>query len=496
MVDRSVISILRPGAPAALSLLVMWLLLASSPRLSAQAVKAVDPGVRSGTVDAGSPLPGLSAGQSANFAAGLASFVTVRSIGGNLPNQPQEGLGPRFNSNSCGSCHSQPATGGSSPSASHFPLVGPNPQVAVANLSGGTNRIPYFIQANGPVREARFRHVVRNGFVTNAADGGVHDLFTVTGRTDATNQPGATGTSQTCTLAQPDFEFARVTNNISFRIPTPVFGAGLIESVSDRTILDNHAANAGAKRALGIFGHPNRNGNDGTITKFGWKAQNATLLTFSGEAYNVEMGVTNELFAVERANPGETLPTSCIFNQTPEDSSHLDFNPANPTGDATSSYSDIQLFTVFMELLAPPTASTSSPGGPASIQRGETLFRGSLGCALCHTPTLMASVSPFVSQGSGQAAVNLFSDLLVHNMGDTLADGVTQGLAGPSEFRTAPLWGLGQRVFFLHDGRTTDLVQAIRAHADVESEARISAEQYFALSEQDKQHVLNFLRSL
>ncbi len=217
---------------------------------------------------------------------------------------------------------------------------------------------------------------------------------------------------------------------------------------------------------------------------------------FAGEAYNVEMGVTNELFAVERANPGETLPTSCIFNQTPEDSSHLDFNPANPTGDATSPYSDIQLFAVFMELLAPPTASTSSPGGSASIQRGETLFRGTLGCALCHTPTLMASVSPFVNQGSGQAAVNLFSDLLVHHMGDTLADGVTQGLAGPSEFRTAPLWGLGQRIFFLHDGRATDLVHAIRAHAGVDSEARISAEQYLALSEQDKQHVLNFLRSL
>ncbi len=198
-------SMLRSGCAGAVGLLAMSLLLVTSPRLSAQVAKAADPGVRGGTIDAGSPLPGLSAGQSANFAAGLASFVTVRSINGNLPGQPQEGLGPRFNSNSCGSCHSQPATGGTSPSASQFPLVGPNPQVAVATLSGATNRIPYFIQANGPVREARFRHVVHNGFVTNAPDGGVHDLFTVTGRSDATNQAGATGTSQTCSLAQPDF---------------------------------------------------------------------------------------------------------------------------------------------------------------------------------------------------------------------------------------------------------------------------------------------------
>jgi len=75
--------------------------------------------------------------------------------------------------------------------------------------------------------------------------------------------------------------------------------------------------------------------------------------------------------------------------------------------------------------------------------------------------------------------VNLFSDLLLHDMGDTLADGVSQGLAGPSEFRTAPLWGLGQRVFFLHDGRTSDLVHVIRLHGGSESEARVSAEQFF-----------------
>jgi CxxC motif-containing protein (DUF1111 family) len=81
-------------------------------------------------------------------------------------------------------------------------------------------------------------------------------------------------------------------------------------------------------------------------------------------------------------------------------------------------------------------------------------------------------------------------------MGDELADRVSQGLAGPSEFRTAPLWGLGQRVFFLHDGRTSDLVQVIRLHGAVESEARVSSHQFFGLGEADKQDVLNFLRSL
>ena len=453
--------------------------------------QAVDPGVRAGSIDAGGPLPGLTAGQSGTFALGLANFLAARSINGGLPGQPQEGLGPRFNSNSCGNCHSQPATGGTSPSASMFPFVGPNPQVAVANLSGATNRVPYFIHTDGPVREARFKFVVRNGFVTSTPDGGVHDLFTVAGRVDATGVAGATGATQTCSLPQPDFEHARLANNISFRIPTPVFGAGLIESISDRTILENLAANGAAKQAFRISGRPNRNGNDGTITRFGWKAQNATLLMFSGEAYNVEMGVTNELFAIERANPGETLPTNCLFNATPEDTSHVDPGP-----DAASPYSDIQLFATFMELLGPPTASMTVPGGASSIQRGEVLFRGVVGCALCHTPTLMASPSPYVNQGNGTAAVNLFSDLLLHDMGDTLADGVSQGLASPREFRTAPLWGLGQRVFFLHDGRTSDLVHVIRLHEGFESESRVSAEQFFGLSEQDKQNMLNFLRSL
>jgi CxxC motif-containing protein (DUF1111 family) len=455
--------------------------------------QAVDPGVRRGTIDAGRPLPGLTAGQAASFATAMSNFITVRSVGGNIVNpdgsQTQDGLGPRYNSNSCGSCHSQPAIGGTSPSTTAFPFVGPNPQVAVASQNGATNTVPYFVLANGPVREARFRHVVQNGVVTNAADGSVHDLFTITGRTDATNTAGATGTLQTCVLAQPDFVAARNANNISLRIPTPVFGVGLVESISDATILANQAANAADKQAFRIHGRPNRNGNDGTITKFGWKAQNATALLFAGEAYSVEMGVSNEIFGVERANQGETLPTTCLFNPTPEDVTHLD-----PSADSPVPESDIQQFAIFMEFLAPPTPSVTSPGGAASIQNGAALFSNTVKCALCHTPTLMTGPSNF-TQG-GAVAVNLFSDLLLHNLGDELADGVSQGLAGPNQFRTAPLWGLGQRVFFLHDGRTTDLVQVIQAHGDSESEARVSVEQFNRLSVQSQQDLLNFLRSL
>ena len=97
---------------------------------------------------------------------------------------------------------------------------------------------------------------------------------------------------------------------------------------------------------------------------------------------------------------------------------------------------------------------------------------------------------------------NLFSDLLVHHMGPGLADDIVQGSAGPDEFRTAPLWGLGQRIFFLHDGRTNDLKQAIQSHASVgsgelpPSEANVVVDNFNALSEAEKQHLLNFLRGL
>jgi CxxC motif-containing protein (DUF1111 family) len=92
--------------------------------------------------------------------------------------------------------------------------------------------------------------------------------------------------------------------------------------------------------------------------------------------------------------------------------------------------------------------------------------------------------------------VNLFSDLLVHHMGRSLADGITQGGAGPDEFRTAPLWGVGQRVCFLHDGRTSNLVEAIEVHRSKESEANRVVAHFNSLKPRERQDVINFLRSL
>jgi hypothetical protein len=263
--------------------------LATCVPTSAQSVKVpMDPGVRGGAAGAGSPLPGLTADESAFFRDGLARFADIEVVTGGNNN----GLGPRFNSNQCLSCHSQPVGGGSSPPR--------NPLIGIASLNGAKNVVPWFITENGPIREARFK---RNPNGTN--DGGVHNLFVIAGRSDAAG----------CNIAQPNFLPAGSplpgqggNPNIIFRIPTPVFGAGLIEAISDSAILANMKADASLKAELGISGHPNahlsgnanRSANDGTITRFGWKAQNKSLLMFAGEAYNVEMGITNQLFPQER----------------------------------------------------------------------------------------------------------------------------------------------------------------------------------------------------
>jgi CxxC motif-containing protein (DUF1111 family) len=440
---------------------------------SSSGSQAKDPGVRAGSVTAGKPISTLSPSQLEYFTDGLDRFNEI--------DQVANGLGPTFNSNSCGGCHAQPAIGGTSPKTDQYPNIGPNPQLEAAAANGATNKIPTFITSDGPVREARFPFAVNsNGSLSRSPDGGVHGLFTIAGRTDA----------GTCNLAQPNFDQMQQLGNLIFRIPTPVFGAGLIENIADSTILANMKANSSLKQHLGISGHANTSGNDGTITRFGWKAQNKSLEVFTGEAYNVEMGVTNELFPNERGN----APASCLINPTPEDSTNFD-----ESGDQI--VDDTVQFSHFMRFLAAPTPSSQGiPGNPSSssIQNGKSLF-SQIHCDTCHTATLQSAASK-LTPGLSNQTVGLYSDLLVHNMGSGLADNVSQGAAGPDEFRTAPLWGLGQRIFFLHDGRSGPanggLVHAIQQHSSNGSEANAVISNYNQLSSQQKQDLLNFLRSL
>ena len=462
--------------------LIAFAALCAAPTVSAQ----TDPGVQSGNRGTGAAFSSVQlnspSGILSFFADGQTRFQAVESVSGSPTNN--NGLGPRFNSNSCSSCHAQPAVGGSGPAS--------NPQAQfTSNGVAPGNTTPSFITPTGPTLEARFPFFFNsNGTVNyNAPNGGVEDLFTVSGRSDAGS----------CNLPQPSFNAAVQTGNIIFRIPTPTFGVGLIENLDDSTLLNNQLTNL--HNNFGIGGSFNRNGNDGTITRFGWKAQNKSLQIFSGEAYNVEMGISNLLFPQDRPLPGEDqqltgLPSSCLNLSGagyPEDSS----NPGASSNAAV--LDDASAFANFMRTLAPPP-----PGGvvlngqqvsSSDISTGGSLF-SSIGCAVCHNPAPGVTQASNVTSSLSKVPVNAYSDIEVHHMGSGLNDNVSQGNAGGDQFRTAPLWGLGQRIFLLHDGRTTNLINAIKGHASHGSEASVVEQNYFNLNSTQQQQVLDFLRSL
>ncbi len=479
-----------------------------------------DPGVRGGPPGAGGPIPGLQVNELALFNEGtlrttqleaVCDTCTDVTLGSNTGQDPNlatltnsSGLGARFNGDQCSVCHQQPAIGGSGG------FLVPNPQDSpdhyrkpenpmfdlIPHRKGGLNYVPSFITQYGPIREVRFQRKP-----DGTPDGGVHQLFTIVGRSDI----GASGCTAAA-LPSTDFETQYRNGNLSFRIPLQMFGLGLIESIQDVTILNASAATQSLRAPLHIGGIPNRSGNDGTITRFGWKAQNKSLAMFAGEAYNVEMGVTNDMFPTRT---DETTACAQGVNE-PNDITRTDTNDLRNQSfnNPLHILADWLQFAIFMRELAPPAPVPFS----ASALRGQQLFgtdvsNPGIGCFLCHTPMIVTG-----PQNDTQALQNvqahLYSDLLIHHMGRGLADNVSQGLAQGDMFRTTPLWGVGQRIFFLHDGRTNDLLVAIAAHASNQdesqsggahyppSEATAVIREFNALSPTDQQAILDFLRSL
>ena len=427
----------------------------------APTVTATDPGPRPLPASAGSFLSTLSSNEQQIEPSITTEFNRTHDV---VVTSPTDGgLGPRFNSNSCASCHAYPAAGGSSPPT--------NPLFSVYNYNGASNTMPSFITSTGPVLEARF--INQPG--TTTPDGNVHQLFTIAGRSDASG----------CNISQPDFATAQADNNLVLRQVPPTYGDGLIEVIRNSDIIANMNANQTAKKRLGITGHPNYSGNDGSIQRFGWKAQVRSTLLMASQQMNVEMGVTNEVF------PNEIDQTpGCVLNPVPE--TVTNFNPGILTEMFPGDYSRVEYFT---QWLSPPIPVPLT----SSTKNGKTQF-GNAGCVMCHTTSFK---TPSTSRpGLGKITFNLYSDLLVHHMGPGLADGLAQGQAGPDEFRTAPLWGIGQRLWFMHDGRTNDIVQAIEDHYSLgdstypASEANQAVTNFNNLSSQNQQDLVNFLRSL
>jgi CxxC motif-containing protein (DUF1111 family) len=265
-------------------------------------------------------------------------------------------------------------------------------------------------------------------------------------------------------------------NVIARRAPIPLFGAGLVEGVPDEALLaledpfDRDRDGISGRAAVVI----DKATGQRRVGRFGWKAQIATLLTFSGDAYTNEMGITNDVFPEEpRGGISEARLRECDRLKDPEDAV-----------DPRTGKRAIDNFEVFMKFLAPP------PRGPITdeVRVGEQVF-AAIGCTSCHVPSLSTGANP--SAALHRKPVPLFSDLLLHELGT--GDGIEQGASQPDEIRTPALWGLRMRRPLLHDGSAATVAEAIGRHA---GEASGVTEQYRRLTDDQRRVLLAFLDSL
>jgi CxxC motif-containing protein (DUF1111 family) len=364
----------------------------------------------------GDPLPGITGGDFEEFRLGLEDFTEVETA--------EDGLGPAFNGSSCAVCHSVPAIGGA-----------------------------------GVVAEVRAaRRNERGEFVELVPTSG--SLFQIFSIPTHKCQP----------IIPPE------ANVIARRVPIPLFGAGLVEAIPDETILaredpDDRNGDGVSGRAAIITdiasGHRR-------VGRFGWKAQQATLLAFGADAYRNEMGITNDLFPEELAfGIAKDQMKLCDRVPDPED-----------RPDPRTRRRGIDNFEAFMKFLAP------AGRGPIddAARAGEVLF-GAIGCAACHVPSLQTG--PNANQLFHRKTVPLFSDLLLHDI--ATGDGIQQEAASAQEFRTPALWGLRLRRPLLHDGTAATVEDAIGRHG---GEAAPARSRFLALSLEQRDALLAFLKSL
>lgn len=361
----------------------------------------------------GAPLAGLTSEQLAAFDAGEEDFIEAED--------PAGGLGPIFNRDSCVACHSGPVVGGSS-----------------------------------PINATRFGRTSASGFDPLESLGGSLLQERAINPSGLEKIPGQA-------------------NVVARRQTPPLFGLGLIEAIPDAVILKGVRTTP----VDGVLGKASMVQDVATgkrlVGRFGWKAQQATLLAFAGDAYLNEMGITNRLFPTENAPNGNlTLLKQLDKAKDPED-----------TIDPITGKAGVDLLADYMRLLAPlpPTGVTASSAFGAK-------FFLSVGCANCHTPSMTTGASPVAALNN--KTVFLYSDLLLHDMGN-LGDGIVQGAAGAREMKTPPLWGVRASAPYLHDGRANTLDAAIRAH---DGEGRSARDQYLKLTPDQQKLLVEFLNSI
>ncbi len=363
----------------------------------------------------GDPISGITAAEFERFRLGLEDFLEVEDS--------EEGLGPVFNGRSCAECHAIPRIGGS-----------------------------------GNILEPRAGILHPDGSFEEMEGGSLFPLFSI-----------PTHSVQAIIPAQA--------NVIAFRKSLPLFGNGLVEAIPDQDLIaledpqdrDGDGISGRAARVV------DRASGQLLVGRFGWKAQQARLITFGAEAYRDEMGITNDLFGRELCPHGVDCDLLAFIDPVPD---------PEDAPDRLTGLRGIDNFESFLQLLGPPARGRITP----LAERGEGIFR-SIRCTACHVESFLSG--PAGSPALSSKRFHPYGDFLLHDIGT--GDGIGQADALPEEIRTPPLWGLRLRAPYLHDGRASNLPQAIDLHR---GEAEAVRDAYLALSPEEKEALLAFLRSL
>jgi len=274
-------------------------------------------------------------------------------------------------------------------------------------------------------------------------------------------------------------------NEVSaLRLTLSLAGDGYVESIDSNTLAAIAANQPAAQRGTVIQVQVVEAGTATRVGRFGWKNQQASLLSFSGDAYINEMGVTNRLFPTENTSNGNNVQGG-PFDGKPD-----------PAGVGEDDANDIDLFTLFVRSMKAP------PRGPinAAVTAGQTTFT-QIGCAVCHVATITtAPAGTVINAGRltvgtalGDKNIHPFGDYLLHNI--NTGDGIVQngGQGTRLQVRTAPLWGIGARTRFMHDGNSVRVTDAIARHG---GQAATAASNFANLSATSQSNVLQFIFSL
>jgi CxxC motif-containing protein (DUF1111 family) len=390
----------------------------------------------------------------------------------------RDGLGPLFNTNACQGCHIKDGRG-------HPPTA------------DDVNAVSMLVRLSIPDAPAYARVIEQLGVVPEPVYGGQFQDMAVPGvapegkvRVDYTAVPVRFKDGTEVELRKPSLNITQLgygpmhpDTRFSARVAPPMIGLGLLEAIPDEAILAN--AEAQAKANDGIAGRPNQVWDDAqqktVLGRFGWKAGQPNLNQQNVHAFSGDMGLTTSLRPMDDCTDAQT---AC--KQAP--------SGTGPDGEPEVSDNILRLVLFYSRNLAVPARrDINAP----QVLAGKTLFYQA-GCQSCHTPKYTTAANAAEPELANQV-IRPYSDLLLHDMGDGLADNRTEFQARGRQWRTPPLWGIGltQAVSghtqFLHDGRARNLLEAVLWHG---GEATAAQQQVLSFNAEQRSALLAFLNSL